>query len=124
MAVSPGLVLVLLPVAAGPHPHYRARRIPTPFRSHHTNRPRSGFGSWMHRGARPTRSPCSAAGQAGYGPSRRPERWSAMSVTTMLLLLLLQGAAKTAPAQPDVSTKAGVQAEAKAFFAMLDTNKD
>ena len=47
-----------------------------------------------------------------------------MSVTAMLLLLLMQGAAKTPSAQPGVTTKAGVQAEAKAFFTMLDTNKD
>ena len=43
----------------------------------------------------------------------------------MILLLLLQAAKPAAAANPpDMSTKAGVEAEAKVFFRRLDTNKD
>ena len=47
-------------------------------------------------------------------------------MTGAIIFLLLLQAAKPAPATrpPDMSTKAGVEAEAKAFFRTLDGNKD
>ena len=46
-------------------------------------------------------------------------------ITGLFLFLLLQAAkAPNPPVAPDVSTKAGVEAEAKAFFSALDANKD
>jgi hypothetical protein len=47
-------------------------------------------------------------------------------IGAMLAMMLLQpAAAKPAqPSQPDLSTKAGVEAEAKVYFSMLDTSKD
>src|SRR6476659_5256585 len=45
-----------------------------------------------------------------------------MIEATMLFLLLQAAKAPVAVMQPDNSTKAGVEAEAKAFFSNLDTN--
>lgn len=42
----------------------------------------------------------------------------------VVALMLLQAAAKPASSQADYSTKAGVEAEAKQYFAALDANRD
>lgn len=41
-----------------------------------------------------------------------------------ILMLLQAGSAANAPAQPDLSTKAGLEGEAKQYFSALDANHD